>query len=132
MSERLLHVELPMDPDSAAAGRLLVGELADDLPAHTIADIALLTHELIMNGVRFGAGSGGSVTLSIERNSDRVRVEVCDEGGGFPSGPGESKGQGAGLGLRFVDALADHWGVDSADRTRVWFELALPRSQAPG
>lgn len=105
---------------------MLVGEVAADLPPTTLADVALLTHELVMNGVRHGAPGAEGVELKVERAETQLRVEVVDDGDGFQA---TSTGNGSevpgGLGLRLVAEVADHWGITRTDRTRVWFEIAL-------
>lgn len=128
--ERLLQVSLPVDPDSASAARMLVGEAVSDLPPAKLADVALLTHELVMNGVRHGStrSSGDGIEVMVDRAEDQVRVEVVDQGEGFPRRAAGDR-RGPRLGLRFVSRIADHWGITHTDRTRVWFEVALPRDE---
>lgn len=53
------------------------------------------------------------------------RVEVRDRGAGFVPGRLEPQGADGGYGLLLVDRLASRWGVEAADGTAVWFELAL-------
>ena len=60
-----------------------------------------------------------------------LRVEVHDPGGGFvPSAPSPDPARPSGWGLYLVAELADRWGVDSDERTRVWFELDRPAAAA--
>lgn len=126
--EQLLETELPVDPDAAPAARMLVGEAVSFLPPPELADVALLTHELVMNGVRHGSAGGGADTirLRLERGDHRLRVEVVDRGAGFGNGRRPDAGR-PGLGLRLVAGIAAVWGISHTDRTRVWFEVELSR-----
>ena len=74
--------------------------------------------------------SAASVGLRITAYSDRIRVEVTDDGSGFDPGslraarPREAGGHG----LVVVDGLASRWGttrrvVDGGEGFCVWFEL---------
>lgn len=126
--EQLLEKELPVDPVAAPAARMLVGETVSFLPPPRLADVALLTHELVMNGVRHGSSTSDADTirLRVERGDGRLRVEVVDRGAGFGNGRRGRAGR-AGLGLRLVAGIAAVWGISRRDRTCVWFEMDLPR-----
>ncbi len=77
-----------------------------------------------------GEAVGGSVGLRITTYSDRVRVEVTDDGSGFePEGlPPRRPHEAGGHGLIVVDGLSSRWGtarsrVGERDGFCVWFEL---------
>ena len=69
---------------------------------------------LLLNALAFSP-SGGSVTLGVERDGDRVRYDVSDEGPGIAperaeqlfSGPESTRRGGAGIGLRHSSHLAE-------------------------
>jgi anti-sigma regulatory factor (Ser/Thr protein kinase) len=124
---QLLSVSLPIDPDAPSAARFLIGTISDRLPDVPLEQIALLSHELVMNSVRHsGAGPQDSVGFEVYRNGEDVVVEVADGGPGFSTAPRErSPDAQGGLGLQLVDRLATRWGVTrEAGRTRAWFQLS--------
>ena len=58
------------------------------------------------------------------------RVEVSDEGGVsepalLPAQPFATSGNG----LRWVQTLADDWGIDLGGRVSVWFQLNVPATK---
>jgi two-component sensor histidine kinase len=124
---QLLSVSLPVDPDTPSAARFLIGTISDSLPDVPLEQVALLSHELVMNSVRHsGTGPRGSVGFEVYRHGDDVVVEVSDEGPGFSTAPPQ-RGPDAqgGLGLQLVDRIATRWGVTKeAGRTRAWFQLS--------
>lgn len=63
-----------------------------------------------------------------------LHVDVVDPGPGFDPGHLPTSRRNGGWGLRLLDRLADRWGVERNDVTRVWFELASPvsPSSSPG
>jgi anti-sigma regulatory factor (Ser/Thr protein kinase) len=95
------------------------GELDQDR-LHTAK---LLTSELVTNAVVHGSGQ---ITLRAGLDSDRLVVEVIDEGSGFEHDVRQQDfDQLGGLGLHIVDAAASRWGVREGT-THVWFELERP------
>jgi anti-sigma regulatory factor (Ser/Thr protein kinase) len=87
--------------------------------------VRLLVSELVTNAVRHANLAAGDVILLVFESVDHAfRVEVHDPGGGFvPTAPAPDPARPSGWGLYLVAELADRWGVDSDDRTLVWFEL---------
>jgi anti-sigma regulatory factor (Ser/Thr protein kinase) len=87
--------------------------------------LELAVSELVTNAIVHGRGL---IDVSLKVTDDKVRLEVCDEGGG-PSGPTFASGNTGlgGWGLRLVESLAETWGVhnESDGRTRVWMERRL-------
>jgi anti-sigma regulatory factor (Ser/Thr protein kinase) len=122
-----VEADVPGGPQAAArARRLIESQLSGRVPLELLDDVALLTTELIANGVRHGGGGrdavlhlllrGGRPGLRVEvENADRRRVAIAlrkpDMGGG------------GGIGLHLVAELASRWGVRSLPRPAVWFEI---------
>jgi serine/threonine-protein kinase RsbW len=96
--------------------------------------IRLLVSELVTNAVTHAeAGDDEVIELEVVASPDCVRVAVTDRGPGFDlDAPRKYPG---GFGLFLVDEIADRWGVDFRDGSRVWFEidqLERRRRFAPG
>ena len=103
---------------------------ADGCPVGLLVDadeaaLTAMTHQLIDNAVSF-TPQGGLVRLSVSKDSDTVKICVCDNGPGVPAAdlerillPFEQGGRGttdhsdgAGLGLTLVKAFSElHGGV---------------------
>ena len=120
-----LERELPVAPEAASAARHALDGLSGELPDGRMRDVRLLVSELVTNAVRHANLAAGDVIgLVIEVADQKLRVEVHDAGGGFiPSTPSPDPARPSGWGLYLVAELADRWGVDSNERTLVWFEL---------
>jgi anti-sigma regulatory factor (Ser/Thr protein kinase) len=127
-----LERELPVTPEAAAEARHALGDLADVLPGGRARDVRLLVSELVTNAVRHAnLDDGDVIRLVIELADSTLRVEVHDPGGGFvPTAPAPDPARPSGWGLYLVAELADRWGVDSDERTLVWFELDRPAAAA--
>src|SRR5262249_41048365 len=122
-----LELMLAPNPSSVAEARAKVLEaMAPELGEDCADRVRLLVSELVTNAVRHGSRHE-PVELHAHWNS-RVHIEVTDHGDGFVphpySGPREEPG---GYGLFLVGSLADRWGVETNDRTTVWFELEAVR-----
>ena len=117
-------LELPRELDSAAAARHAVDQLADRLPEEQLGDVRLLVSELVTNSLRHAElGDDDRIRLAVAVDETRVRVEVSDPGPGFTAEAEPSPDPGDGWGLYLVSTLSDRWGVETGDRTCVWFEL---------
>ena len=108
------------------ARRHVRAELAKELPSQTIADVELLTSELVSNAVRHVTRDGNGIGLNIVVGSQTIHVSVVDGGDGFDrtklvGGPRPDKG---GWGLFLVEELSDRWGIQD-DPHSVWFEIDL-------
>ena len=120
------HV-LPADAFAVGEARRHVrAQLAKDLPSQTVADIELLTSELVSNAVRHATYDGNGIGLNIVVGPQTVHVSVVDGGDGFDRtklvrGPRPDKG---GWGLFLVEELSDRWGMQD-DPHSVWFEIDL-------
>ena len=120
-----LERTLPVSPEAAAEARHALDDLSAALPDGRMRDVRLLVSELVTNAVRHAnLGDADTIDLVVEVADEALRVEVHDPGGGFvPSAPSPDPARPSGWGLFLVAELADRWGVDSDDRTLVWFEL---------
>ncbi|HWM10128.1 MAG TPA: ATP-binding protein [Solirubrobacteraceae bacterium] len=117
--------ELAVAPEAASEARHALDGLSGELPDGRMRDVRLLVSELVTNAVRHAnLAQSDNIVLVIELAEKKLRVEVHDPGGGFvPSTPSPDPARPSGWGLYLVAELADRWGVDSDDRTLVWFEL---------
>ena len=122
------------------SGRVRLGRLD---PVVVVADreaLARALRNLVRNGLLHGP-DGGAVTISVQRQDDRVQLSVCDEGTGPPvqlherlferfwRGPGAAAHTGSGLGLSIVAAVAAaHGGEVSVRGSRFAIELPLAGS----
>ena len=124
-SDNRIEVAFAAGPDAAAGARNTLLALGPALDETLLGDIRLLVSELVTNSVRHsGAGRQAVVDMRVEVDDDIVRVEVSDPGNGFEPKPRDlDRSRPGGWGLYLVDQLADRWGVEREDRTRVWFEI---------
>jgi serine/threonine-protein kinase RsbW len=112
-------------PEAVPEARHALAELQEVDPT-TREVVELLVSELVSNAVRHGANDRfESILVHAHCKTDKVRVEVCDEGPGFEPGP-DPRGvmDPGGNGLLLVESLATRWGVRPGDGgpTCVWFE----------
>jgi serine/threonine-protein kinase RsbW len=113
----------------ALTGIARLRELSDEL----LADLKLALTEAASNSVRhaYGDKDAGVVDISYQLFSDRLVIEVTDEGEGFD--PAEAEGSAAelsegGLGIAIIRAIADdvEFGAQPGGRgSRLRFEKAL-------
>ena len=107
------------------ARRHLRDRLVRDLPPQVVADIELLTSELVSNAVRHATmDASDTIRLNIAIGPQTIRVAVMDGGAGFDSAkldpsPGPDEG---GWGLFLVEEMSHRWGIDK-DPHGVWFEI---------
>lgn len=105
----------------------------DRLDPERLADVRLLVSELATNAVRHGIERENAVELRLELDRSHVRVEVADGGHGFlPAQHAPERDDVGGWGLLVVEQLAERWGIDVGDGTRVWFELDVPPARPGG
>ena len=129
-----IEVEFEAGPDAASGARNTLLALGPPLDESLLGDLRLLVSELVTNSVRHsGAGRKATVDMRVAIEDDVVRVEVSDPGEGFEPVPRDlDRTRPGGWGLYLVDQLADRWGVDRDDRTRVWFEIDIARTRRAG
>ena len=116
----------PKAPSAMRAGldRHLTGELAEE----RLAEVRLLTTEVVSNCVRHGrVGADGWVSSSVSISGATVRIEVRDSGvvRGIPQQREPDYDDGGGFGLFLLDQVAESWGVEREPSLCVWFELPL-------
>jgi anti-sigma regulatory factor (Ser/Thr protein kinase) len=113
--------------EAVPRARQLVGDQLRDWGLSDVVDpLKLTAGELVTNAVQHGQGP---IQLTMALLGDRVRLEVCDHGGGHPAiRPVQLSGPAiGGWGLRLVDQLVDSWGThNTSGQTVVWIEKALP------
>ena len=97
--------------------------------SHACAGVLqLIVSELVTNSIvhtRSG-WDGGTVTVALTRDGQRIRVEVTDDGGPeLPRVRPLDVGAESGRGLQMVDALAGAWGWDRdpGGGTIAWAEV---------
>lgn len=96
------------------------------LPGELEANLLLLTSELVNNSVVHGkALEHDVIEIEVRATPGGVRACVSDPGSGFsPQRRTRAEDEPGGWGLELVERLAERWGVERAERTSVWFELA--------
>jgi anti-sigma regulatory factor (Ser/Thr protein kinase) len=122
----LLTIELPREPTAPGRARQAVERFADLVGDDRLADLRLLTSELVSNAVKYGGE--GTVLLHVRQADDRLRVEVVDQGTGFQAQQTADARDRAdlelvgGWGLPIVQTLSSAWGSFEGS-THVWFEF---------
>ncbi len=118
-----LVLRLASDARAPGLARSALRDMLDDLiPEAFSHDAELAVTELVTNSVRH-AGRRSTIEVRADLSSDRLRVEIRDQGAGFtyrsatPDADAES-----GWGLRIVDRISDRWGF-AEEPTTAWFEL---------
>jgi len=119
----------PAVPAQVREARRFLAGLLDGGPAAD--DTVICLSELASNAVVHSRSSrpGGTFTVRARLAGQRVRVEVCDQGGPWHSPGQASTGGPNGRGLLIVGQLATRWGCEGHSRTgwTVWFELDTSR-----
>lgn len=117
-----VRLTIPAKPEYITLGRLALTGIArlrpEPLSQEVLGDLKLALTEACTNSVRHAyAGGEGLVEIVYELHSDRLVVEVADEGEGFePPVPtdvpidGEDLSEG-GLGIAIIQALADEFEI---------------------
>jgi anti-sigma regulatory factor (Ser/Thr protein kinase) len=120
-----LSLDLPTELDSIPRARRAIEEVAPTVDDLTLLNLRLLVSELVTNAVRHvPASQAATITLSVDRDDDGVRVEVTDQGPGFEPVPrADVEDRESGWGLNILAKVADRWGVDNDGGARVWFEI---------
>lgn len=107
------------------ARRFLADVMGD---SRVMADAVACVSELATNSILHSDSRrpGGHFTVHVCQSSERLRVEVQDEGGVWE--PRHEHGEQNGRGLAIVSALSRDWAisVDGTGSRIVWFELNCP------
>jgi anti-sigma regulatory factor (Ser/Thr protein kinase) len=123
---RSLRLGVAGGPFAPARARAWLQSATPWLPEELKANLLLLVSELVNNSVLHGrAGEQDVIEIEVHATSGGVLAQVSDLGPGFV--PRERRGEidePGGWGLVLVEQLSQRWGVESDERTSVWFELA--------
>ncbi|MFE0807723.1 ATP-binding protein [Streptomyces sp. NPDC058848] len=97
---------------------------------YAVEEAELVVTELATNVIKH-VGEGATATLVLERNSERLRVEVHDTSRSMPSAVISGCDDECGRGLHLLTALAADWGTAlTAVGKSVWCEVALKAEHA--
>ncbi len=116
------------------ARRFLLGQLPAAARSEDADALVLMLSELATNAVQH-ASTEFEVAVDVAPDRAGVRVEVRDDGDGFPTPAAEAPDAPHGRGLLIVRALADAWGVEvRRDRPgkTVWFSSPLSPPEGDG
>jgi serine/threonine-protein kinase RsbW len=132
---RQVRLTIPARPEYITLCRLALTGLSRLRPFsdEQLADLKLALTEACSNSVRhaYGEGTRGLVEITYELRSDRLVIEVTDEGEGFdPAVPGQGAADlsEGGLGIAIIRAIADQVeiGTQASGRgSRLRFEKVL-------
>ena len=137
----LVRLRFPAKPEYITLGRLALTGLARlrPLSEEVLGDLKLALTEACTNSVRHAyPGGDGSVEVLYELHSDRLVVEVVDEGEGFELEQAEADAADelceGGLGIAIIKTLADEFEVgargDTSGGARLRFVKFLPDEHA--
>ncbi|MGH2803709.1 MAG: ATP-binding protein [Thermoleophilaceae bacterium] len=123
---RALRLSIAGGPRAPQRARAWLQSAAAWLPEELERSLLLLTCELVNNSVLHGQASEEDlIEIELQRTSQGVRAQVSDTGPGFAPAERERPiDEPGGWGLVLVEQMAERWGVERAERTSVWFELA--------
>jgi two-component sensor histidine kinase/tetratricopeptide (TPR) repeat protein len=78
------------------------------LDVDTAVPLGLIANELLTNSLKyaFPDGRSGRITLSLKKTGQRLRLEIGDDGIGFPLTAGKPSTSRTSFGLELVDSLA--------------------------
>lgn len=115
----------PARPDQVRHARQYLARL---LEGCAFADDAVLClSELVSNAILHSRSRepGGSFAVRTQMHGQRLRVEVCDQGGPWQSPGRASVDEQNGRGLLIVSQFASRWGCEghSQHGWTVWYEL---------
>ncbi len=123
---RSIRLRIPAKAEYITLCRLALTGLAQlrRMGDETIADLKLALTEAVSNSVRhaYGDQHGGHVDITYELRSDRLGIEVIDDGEGFdpdeaPSFDGDELSEG-GLGIAIIRTIADEFEIRSQPGAR--------------
>lgn len=102
-----MRLEIPAEAGKIREARRVLDAWATQLglPAATVADLVLATHEALINAADHAYPTvTGTVSVTAECTGGDVLVVVCDQGRWRPPRPVDGRGQG----LHLIHHLADH------------------------
>ena len=123
---RSIHLRIPAKAEYITLCRLALSGLAQlrDISEDTMADLKLALTEAVSNSVRHGYGDKGDghVDITYELHTDRLGIQVVDDGDGFdpdeaPSYDRKELSEG-GLGIAIIRTIADEFEIDSKPGAR--------------
>ncbi|HWG08003.1 MAG TPA: ATP-binding protein [Solirubrobacteraceae bacterium] len=121
-----VQLELARDVQAPALARWEIAECARqlELDPSLCQSLILLVSEVVSNAVRHSpAHPDEPVGLLASFGERTIRVTVTDAGHGFTPRPRDPERTHDGYGLYLLEKVADRWGVESREDTKVWFEL---------
>jgi serine/threonine-protein kinase RsbW len=117
-SANVIRLTIPAKPEYITLCRLALTGLARvrSFPDELVADMKLALTEACSNSVRHAYDeTAGSVEILYELQSDRLIVEVCDDGSGFDHEENGAEEQGlteGGLGIAIIRSIADELDIE--------------------
>ena len=123
---RCLRLRVAGGPRAPGRARVSLRAASAWLPEELERKLVLLASELVNNSVVHGRASEEDVIeIEVRATPDGVWAQISDSGPGFaPRGRTAEIEEPGGWGLVLVERVAERWGVERAERTSVWFELA--------
>jgi serine/threonine-protein kinase RsbW len=116
-----IRLTIPAKPEYITLSRLALTGIArlraEPMRQEVLGDLKLALTEACTNSVRHAYGDGGgTVEILYELHSDKLVVEVADEGEGFERPAGrdlvlEDELSEGGLGIAIIEALADEFEI---------------------
>ena len=119
-------LDLPPDLDSAWRARRFVERALRErgVEGDTAWTVTLVAHELVTNAVQHARTD---FVLRVDVRADAVRIEVHDDNPRRPVLNTPPRYATSGRGLELVTSLADEWGVDADDDSKVvWATMRRP------
>ena len=128
-SAHCVHLELAPDPRSASTARqFVVTTVGDDVDDDSSAALALLTSELVTNGILHARTR---LRVGVTEHDGEILVAVGDNNLLQPEQQPYSDTRTDGRGLALIRAMAHRWGIATYDGGKsVWFTV-LRHGEAP-
>jgi anti-sigma regulatory factor (Ser/Thr protein kinase) len=119
----------PHEPQSVPAARRFAINVLRGASRETLEAVELMVSELATNCIRH---TDSGFDLTIVRDGEDIRVEATDNAGGTPTMRSPKPTDPSGRGLKIVDMLSAHWGVQpkAAAGKTVWFTISDPELAA--
>ena len=115
------HLALDAEPRASAVARAFIREAVADDDEDLLAEVALLTSELVTNAV---IHARTPVEIGVVHDGERVLVAVGDRNLARPEQQPYNIGRASGRGLMIVRKLSESWGVTTYEKGKsVWFTI---------